>query len=161
MAEKVQQIVARLAEKGEETAAFFRALAPEDWDAQIYTEGTGWRVQHVLCHFVSAERSFVRLFQNIVAGGEGAPRDMDIDVFNEAEVAGMADLEPADLIAGFEEARAALIDFMRGLDDSDLDRQGRHPWFGVDRLEKFVKLVYRHNMIHQRDIRRALDGTGS
>jgi hypothetical protein len=48
---------------------------------------------------------------------------------------------------------AALVE---GLNDADLDREGRHPFFGVDRVEKFAKLVYRHNMLHERDVRRAL-----
>jgi hypothetical protein len=124
----------------------------------VYTEGTDWTPREVMCHFVSAERAFLRIFQDVAAGGEGAPEDLDINEFNEGEVAGMADESPRALLEQFREARAALIAFMQTLDDADLDRQGRHPWFGFDKMEKFTKLVYRHNMIHQRDIRRTLNG---
>ena len=41
-------------------------------------------------------------------------------------------------------------------DETDLDREGRHPFFGPSALEKLLKLVYRHNMLHLRDIRHAL-----
>jgi hypothetical protein len=54
-----------------------------------------------------------------------------------------------------------MIVLLRGFDEADLDRQAHHPWLGFDRVEKFVKLVYRHNMIHQRDVRRTLGGSRS
>lgn len=161
MGEKIDQLTARLTEKGAETAAFFRSLQPDDWEQQIYTEGTQWQVKQVMAHFVSAERSFKWLFADVVAGGEGSPEGMDIDTFNEAEVARLNDTPPDVLITQFEQARAALVDFMRGLEDADLERTGRHPWFGVEKMEKFVKLVYRHNMIHERDVRRALEKSAS
>jgi hypothetical protein len=40
--------------------------------------------------------------------------------------------------------------------EADFDRVGYHPWFGDTPLENMLKLVYRHNMIHQRDIEKAL-----
>jgi hypothetical protein len=42
------------------------------------------------------------------------------------------------------------------LKDSDLEKHGYHPWFGDVDLGSMAKLVYRHNLIHLRDIRRAL-----
>jgi hypothetical protein len=113
-------------------------------------------VRQVLCHFVSAERAYVRNLRDLLSGGQGAPDDFVIDDFNAREVASMGDLAPADLIARFEATRAATVALVQGMDDSDLTREGRHPFFGWDRLEKFLKLIYRHTMLHERDIRRAL-----
>jgi uncharacterized protein (TIGR03083 family) len=156
MSDRTEPITARLIEKGQETAAFFRALTPQQWQARVYTEGSQWDARQVLCHFVSAERAFLRIFEDVMQGGPGAPEGFNIDRFNEREVSQMAMLAPQELIAQFEQVRAAVVAFVQGLDDSDLDREGRHPFFGVDRLEKFLKLIYRHNMIHERDVRRAL-----
>jgi uncharacterized protein (TIGR03083 family) len=156
MGERTAPILARLEEKGMETAAFFRSLDGAGWQAAVYSEGARWAVRDVLAHFVSAERAFLVIFQEVMRGGEGAPEGFDIDRFNQFEVANLASVPPDELVAQFEQARAATVDFVRGLADSDLDREGRHPFFGVDRLEKFLKLIYRHNMIHERDIRRAL-----
>jgi hypothetical protein len=61
------------------------------------------------------------------------------------------------MITAFEETRAATLSVIESLSDSDLDRQGRHPWLGVAELEKIIKLIYRHNMLHQRDIQKALE----
>lgn len=158
MADRLNTIIERLRDKGAETLAFFEALAPDEWEIVVYTEGTDWTPREVMCHFVSAERAFLRIFEDVAAGGEGAPEGLDIDAFNEGEVAGMADESPPALLAQFRAARAATVAFLQTLTDADLDREGRHPWFGFDKIEKFVKLTYRHNMIHQRDIRRTLNG---
>ncbi len=158
MGDRVDPIVSRLKSKAEETVVFFNALAPDEWEAQVYTDGAEWCVREVLGHFVSAERSLLLMFKDVMRGGEGAPADFDIDRFNKSQVGKLADLTPADLLRQFEAARAQTVDFVSGLDDADLDRVGRHPWFGFDRMEKFLKLLYRHNMLHERDIRRALGG---
>lgn len=161
MADRITQLAARLRDKGAETVEFFQTLPPAAWQSTVYTEGSAWDVRQVLCHFVSAERSFLVLFENIIAGGEGSPEGFDIDHFNEREVSRMADLAAGELIAQFEQTRAAMVAFVEKMADADLDREGRHPFFGVDRLEKFVKLIYRHNMLHERDIRRSLDGSAT
>lgn len=158
MGGQVEQILKRLTDEGQKTLAFFRALTPEGWQAQVYTEGTQWSVRQVLCHFVSAERAIARYGRDILSGGEGAPEDFVIDEFNEREVAAMAGATHEDLIAQFEQARQATIAMVAAMSEDDLAREGRHPWFGWDRIDKFLKLVYRHNMIHQRDVRRALEG---
>lgn len=161
MTERTDYLATRLREKGAATAEFFRALPPAAWQATVYTEGAAWDARQVLCHFVSSERAFLRLFEDILAGGEGSPEDFDINRFNESQVGKMADLSADELIAQFEATRAEMIALVERLDDADLEREGRHPFFGVDRLEKFVKLIYRHNMLHERDIRRALDGSAA
>jgi hypothetical protein len=79
---------------------------------------------------------------------------MDIDEFNEREVGGMADRTIGDLLPEFERLRIETVDLVRGMREADLSREGRHPFFGRSSLEKLLKLVYRHNMIHLRDIRR-------
>lgn len=149
-------ILKRLSQEMETTLAFFWALDEADWGRRVYSEGGRWTVREVLCHFVSAEDGFLKLARNILDGGEGAPEGMDIDVFNEREVGAMAWRGPTDLLPEFERLRTEIVDLVRGMSESDFDREGRHPFFGRSSLEKLLKLVYRHNMIHIRDIRRAL-----
>jgi hypothetical protein len=45
---------------------------------------------------------------------------------------------------------------MNGLSADDLVKTGRHPWLGIAPLEDMIQLLYRHNQIHQRDIRKLL-----
>lgn len=156
MSRRRDLISSRLTDEGESVLAFFRGLDEADWKRRVYTEGSQWTVRQVLCHFVSVENGFLRLARNILDGGEGAPEGMDIDEFNEREVGAMAGRTPADLLPEFERRRAEMVTLVRGMSDADFDREGRHPFFGRSSLEKLLKLVYRHNMMHLRDVRRVL-----
>ncbi|MEW6567902.1 MAG: DinB family protein [Chloroflexota bacterium] len=157
MDETLALILRRLTTEGEKTAAFFEALGPDDWDQQVYTTGSRWRARHILAHFVSAERAYGRTLCQVLAGESGLPRDFDLDAFNEAEVASLIALDTPSLLAAFRQARAETVDLVSSLDSDDLAQRGYHPWFGDSALEDMLKLIYRHNAIHQRDVRRALD----
>ncbi len=162
MSDRRDHIAARLGERGAETLAIFMTLGPDEWDSPVYpADDAGaplWTAREVLCHFISAERSFLALFQDVLAGGPGAPEDFDIDRFNRGQVAKMAGIPIEELLEQFAAVRAEVIAFVRALADTDLDREGRHPFFGVVSLEKALKLIYRHNALHERDMRRALGG---
>jgi DinB superfamily len=157
MTSRKDQILKRLAEEGAKAAEYLRGLPPAAWEQQVYTTGGLWRVREVLCHFVSTEVAVARYGRDILAGGLGAPDDLVIDEFNETQVGGMADREPAGLIVEFERQRAVTLNMVQGMGDADFDRVGRHPWFGRAPLEDMLRLIYRHTMIHLRDVRRALE----
>ena len=157
MSNRQDLIVKRLFEEGQKTAAYFAGLAPPALEQQVYLTGPTWRVRDLLAHFVSAEETLKLYGLQILAGGPGAPEDFIIDEFNAIQVSGLRAMDPAALVQRFAAARAETVALVRGMADSDLDRIGRHPWFGNVPLEQMLKLVYRHNMLHERDIRRALE----
>ncbi len=157
MPNRQELILKRLQEEGQKVAAYFRMLSEGRFAQQVYTTGPEWNVRNVLAHLASAEHYLGVLAKEILAGGQGAPDDFVIDDFNAIQVAGLADLAVAELIQQFEAARAANIEVVRGMSDGDFDRIGRHPWFGRVPLENMLKLVYRHNMLHERDVRKALE----
>lgn len=149
-------ILKRLAEEGAKTAAFFQTLTPEQFQQQVYLTGPQWRARDLLAHFVSAEHIYHHFGQQILAGGEGAPPDFVIDEFNATQVASLREATTDQLLAQFTEARTITIDMVLGMQDADFDRPGRHPWFGRVPLENMLKLLYRHTMLHERDIRKAV-----
>ena len=63
---------------------------------------------------------------------------------------------PADLIDKLRDSRAVSIAMVVAFSDDDLDRWGNHPLLGQMALEDFVKLIYRHDKMHMRDVQRAL-----
>ncbi len=149
-------LVKRLANEGLKTLDFFRALSPEERSQPVYVAGSGWTPHDILCHLLSAEQGFHHLISDILLGGPGAPEDMDIDAFNEQQVRGMAGADFATALQALSQARVTTLEIVRTLRPGDLDRQGRHPLLGIVTLEQMLKLIYRHAMIHQRDIRRAI-----
>ncbi len=157
MPDRQELIVRRLIDEGQKTGAFFHTLAEADFSKPVYETGPRWRVRDVLAHFLSTERTVVYYVRQVLAGGQGAPEGLVIDDFNAAQVAGLGEVAPAELIRQFEVARAVTVAMARDLSEADLERTGRHPWFGQAVLEDMLKLVYRHTMLHERDIRRALE----
>jgi hypothetical protein len=156
MAETPERLAERLNGDGFKTLEFFRRLSPEQVDCSVYTDGSSWKVRQILAHFVSTEKAFSMLIKDVLGGGFGAPEEFEIDRFNENEVAGLDLLPFQDLLVEFGTLRSGNIQLVQGMTLSDMSRMGRHPFLGMTTLEEIVKLLYRHNQIHQRDMRKAL-----
>jgi hypothetical protein len=166
MPETAAHLAERLNNEGMKTLAFFKELTTEQWEQPVYggessVEQDGrlvWGVHQILAHIVSSEESFERLIADIAAGGSGAPPDFNIDTFNQKEVIGLQDRSSLELLSRFAELRLANTRFVAQLKEEDLVKIGRHPFLGMAPLLDIIKLVYRHDQLHLRDIRRALAG---
>lgn len=156
MSETPTFLAERLEAEGAKSLDFFSSLADEQWQTEVYTEGTTWSVRNVLAHFVMAEKSFIVLFANIQQSGSGVPEDFDIDRHNARRQKEAAALSPRELIDQFKTVRAQMVSWVAALNADDLEKRGRHPFFGMTTLAEMIKMVYRHNQIHLRDVRRTL-----
>ncbi|MGW8143107.1 MAG: DinB family protein [Anaerolineales bacterium] len=159
MENELEHIRKRLSDEGDKTVAFFNALEPADWKKQVYTTGSGWRVGDILAHFISAERAYQYYLQRVLEGGSGAPESLDIDQFNEAEVATMNE-PPAELLNSYIQVRQDTILLTNKLNEADLRRVATHPWFDEKEIGWYLKLIYRHNTMHRMDIRKSLKAGG-
>ena len=155
MPKSPQFLAKRLRTEGEKMTAFFAELSDADWDQTVYTEGTMWTIQNVLLHFVTAEQGFLKLFADIVDGGEGASADFDIDRYNASQQEKGKSLTRQELLAQFQAVRKEMADWVEGLSADDLAKEGRHPFLEKTTLEAMIKMVYRHNQIHYRDMRKS------
>lgn len=154
---EIAHLQERLSAEGEKTARFFEALPPEAWAAPVYSTGPAWGVSQLLAHFVSAERGYLHYMRATIQGGAGVPRDFDIDAFNAEQVESLSGHAPAQLLDAFRDVRRQTCEFVAALQPGDLDRIGYHPWFGDESLAFLLKLIYRHPMLHLRDIRLAME----
>ncbi len=156
MPDTPQWLSERLTNEGEKTIAFFEKLTPDQWDMEVYTDGSHWRVRQVLAHIAMSEHSLCRLVTNIAGGGPGAPLDFDINAYNERKVREVQDLRPDELITLFHNNRQETARVTAALSVEDLARTGRHPYLGTTALADILKIIYRHNQIHIRDLRKTL-----
>jgi uncharacterized damage-inducible protein DinB len=147
---------AKLQSEGEKVFAYFSALAPEQWHQVIDSESAEWTVRSVLAHLVSAEQGFLKIFASIRDGGPGASDDFDIDRYNASQQDKLADVPPAELMTRYQAVRAEMTTFAASLTESDLQKQGRHPALGITTLADMLKLVYLHNTMHLRDVKRVI-----
>lgn len=146
----------KLRTEGEKLVGFFTGLSASQWEVKVYTEGASWTTRSTLAHLMTAERAFVRLFEQIRLGGQGVSEDFVIDRYNAAQQKWTLDLSPQQLLASYVAVRGEMVSWVSALGDSELERQGRHPYLGMTTLREMIKMIYIHNQLHYRDIRRAL-----
>jgi uncharacterized protein (TIGR03083 family) len=155
MSETVE-LAEKLKLEGGKLSGFFAELTDGQWRTEVYTEGSVWTIRNILAHLVTSERAFVQLFERIRQTGEGVPEDFSIDRYNARQQEKTAELTPQELLDQFKAVRADMIQWVLGIGDSDLEKTGRHPFLGVTTLREMIKMIYIHNQLHARDLRRAL-----
>ncbi|MBK8822729.1 MAG: DinB family protein [Anaerolineales bacterium] len=153
---EVNVIAEKLISEGEKFVGIFSALTDEQWQTEVYTEGATWTIRNVLSHFVTSERGLVKLFEQIRQGGSGAADDFSIDRYNESQQKKTQDLPVAELIELYKSTRAETVTWVSGLQESELEIIGRHPFLETTTLREMVKMLYIHNQVHYRDLKKVL-----
>jgi hypothetical protein len=153
---RLQALIARLERGQRKTTEAFRGLSPAQWELSIYDDPATWTPRNILAHFLSSERELLRLCQNVADGGPGAPEGFDFDAFNANQQPLYQDLRPAELIDQQEAARAQTLQWLHTLEESQLDRVGRHPALGEISLETMILAIYGHQLLHMRDLQSKL-----
>lgn len=157
MSDDLQTLLNRLDKECEKTKELFSSLTPGQRGQTIYRTSPEWTSRNILAHLVSAEREFLRLFQDICAGGGGAPEDFSPDEFNAREQVRMANISFQDLLVEFLKLRGETVNWVTGLSAEDLLKQGNHPVLGTICLADMISSLTLHAHLHCRDIRRVLE----
>ena len=153
---EVNELAKKLKTEGEKFATFFSDLNDDQWKIEVYTEGTMWTIRNILSHFVTSERGLVKLFEQIRQGGPGSPEDFSIDRYNARQQEKTKDLTSVELLEHYKSVRANSIDWVSSLQDSELEIEGRHPFLLETTLREMIKMLYIHNQMHYRDLRKVL-----
>lgn len=150
------ELAEKLKSEGEKFYEIFSNLTDEQWKAEVYTEGTTWSIRNVLSHFVTSERGLVKLFEQIRQGGGGAADDFSIDRYNAAQQEKTKEFTSTQLLDQYKVVRANSVMWVSGLNEEDLEIKGRHPFLEVTTIREMVKMLYLHNQIHYRDLKKVL-----
>ena len=153
---EITELAEKLKTEGEKFIEFFSGVNETQWQQEVYTEGEMWTIRNVLSHFVTSERGLVKLFEQIRQGGAGAADDFSIDRYNASQQAKTKDLSPVELLEQYKEVRANSVAWVSGLKDEELEIKGRHPFLGETVLREMVKMLYIHNQLHYRDLKKSL-----
>jgi uncharacterized protein (TIGR03083 family) len=157
MSARKDLLLKRLTEEGERTLKYFGALTEAQLAQAVYASGPGWDARGVLAHMLWTERAFNHYNRDVLNGGPGAPDDFDIDGYNAEQTPVYASHAAPDLLSQFEAERAETLRLVSQSAEADFDRQAYHPFLGRTTLEEILKLLYRHTMLHARDVRKALE----
>ena len=150
------ELAEKLRSEGERFVSIFRGLADDQWNQEVYTEGTTWTIRNILAHFVTSERGLIKLFEQIRQGGTGAADDFSIDRYNAAMQERTKDSAPADLIEQYQQIRANSVAWVSGLKVDELEIVGRHPFLEMTTIREMIKMLYIHNLTHYRDMKKVL-----
>ena len=153
---ELNDLADKLNSEGEKFISLFAGLNDEQWISEVYTEGETWTIRNVLSHFVTSERGLVKLFERIRQTGEGSSEDFSIDRYNAAQQQKTKDVSPQELLEQYKAIRADSIAWTLSLAESDLEKQGRHPFLGMTTIREMIKMLYIHNQLHYRDMKKVL-----
>ncbi|NWG06324.1 MAG: DinB family protein [Chloroflexi bacterium] len=153
---ELDELADKLKSEGEKFFSLFAGLTDDQWNAEVYTEGETWTIRNVLAHFVTSERGLVKLFEQIRLGGTGSSDDFSIDRYNASMQARTKGLSPQELLEQFKEVRDTSIAWTLSLSEADLEKQGRHPFLGMTSIREMIKMLYLHNQLHYRDMKKVL-----
>ena len=150
------ELAEKLKAEGEKFISIFSGLTEDQWQTEVYTEGTIWTMRNILSHFATSERGLLKLFEKIRQGDPGSPDDFSIDRYNAAMQERMKEATPQELLEQYKEVRAKAIAWVSGLNESELEITGRHPFLGQTVIREMIKMLYIHNLTHYRDMKKAL-----
>lgn len=153
---ELTDLAEKLKIEGERFAAIFDSLTDEQWNMEVYTEGSVWTIRNVLSHFVTSERGLLKLFEQIRQGGTGAADDFSIDRYNAAMQERTKEATARELLEQYKEVRAKAIAWVSGLKEPELEIAGRHPFLGHTVIREMIKMLYIHNLTHYRDMKKVL-----
>ena len=153
---EIDELAEKLRSEGEKFASLFSAIRDDQWQREVYTEGTTWTIRNVLSHFVTSERGLLKLFEQIRQGGQGAADDFSIDRYNAAMQERTKSATAQELLEQYKAIRADSIAWTLSIAESDLEKQGRHPFLGMTTIREMIKMLYIHNMTHYRDMKKVL-----
>ena len=153
---EITELAEKLKSEGEKIVAIFSDIKDDQWQMEVYTEGTTWTIRNVLSHFVTSERGLIKLFEQIRQGGAGAAEDFSIDRYNAAMQERTKSASPHELMEQYKEVRANAIQWVSSLKESELEITGRHPFLGQTAIREMIKMLYIHNQLHYRDMKKAL-----
>lgn len=128
----------------------------DGWDTQIYSDGAAWTARQLLIHLVISNQGLNNQVFGIAEGREVIPPDFDINRYNKRSVEKKAEMTNAEARASLNEARTALFQWMAAVDDSVLEREGRHASLQIMSLEVMLQLIADHERAHADDIARVL-----
>ncbi len=156
MSDKAKQLAEKLHSEGEKTLSFFQSLPTEAWTKRVYADGASWNVRGVFEHLSISEHTLRLVFEQIVATGVGSPEGYDVNGFNHEKTGRFATLSLEGLSELYANTRMKTVAFARELSDDQLAIRARHPALGDTSLEEMLKLVYLHNLMHTRDVKKVL-----
>ena len=121
-------------------------------DATLTTpDAEGWSARDVVAHLRIINRLGLRERLELMlrdAPGPGGPFLPDVNEHQSLAASGYRDLPTLELLTAFAAERAATVAWLRGLDEADLARSGRHEFAGPVTATHLLHHMAFHDLMH-------------
>jgi hypothetical protein len=160
MSERIDELRSHLENRHAETWPFLQGLKESDMPVEVYSSEDGsWNVKDLLGHLADGEQGNLGQAMRLVAGEQTVPEGFDLDRWNRGAVRRAAKASPTDLLEVIAESYSSALDFLETLDESDLDKVGRHSTGQMMNVEEFLRRMVNHRLEHVTDIQSALESS--
>ena len=131
------------------------ALSKADLDKHQHG---GWSPRQVIHHLADSEaQSYARLRRLIAEPSGAIIQGYDEGAWANSEILGYTELPIDSSLAVFLAVRAASLDIVKRLKESDLNRAGVHTESGEYSIAKWIKVYMNHPRDHGNQIKEALE----
>jgi hypothetical protein len=158
MTPRLEQLQQRLIESNAYVNRVLDSVG-DRWNAQIYSDGAAWTARQLLIHLAISNQGLNNQVVGIAEGREIIPADFDINRYNKRSVEKRADMSIDEARASLNETREALLNWMATIDDSVLEREGRHASLQIMSVASILETTADHERAHADDIARVLEIT--
>ena len=130
------------------------ALSISDLDKH---QPDGWSPRQVIHHLADSEaQSYARLRRLVAEPAGTIIQGYDESAWAESAILGYKTLPVENSIAVFLGVRAASLDILKRLEESDLQRTGEHTEYGPFSVARWVEVYIKHPVDHGNQIKEAL-----
>ena len=156
MSERIQKIKQRLMDSRTRLNQVLDQVG-DRWETQVYAEGAAWTVRQLAVHLMITDKGQTNTIQGIAKGEEVVPADFDLERYNRRSVEKRADMSVQDIRDNLAANAAERYIWLDTVDDSTLDKKGRHGSLAILSIEEILGVIANHERDHANDIAKALN----
>jgi uncharacterized damage-inducible protein DinB len=131
--------------------AFVRGL--DEAAVQQPAVTNAWNPREITSHLVDAERAHRRFIEAAAAGNPPAKlENFDLNAWNAGRIAKRAGQSLAELLAAYDQERAATVALLQGLPDDAWAKAGDHPALGHVTVEYVARMIGLHERAHLQEM---------
>jgi uncharacterized damage-inducible protein DinB len=151
MSAQLESIVPKMEATHARFVAFVTAL--DETAVQQPAAGNAWNPREIVGHLVDAERAHRRFIEAVAADNPPAKvENFDLNAWNAGRVAKRAQQSLQELLASYDEERAATVAVLRGLPDDAWEKSGDHPALGYVSVAYVARIIGLHERAHLQEM---------
>jgi uncharacterized damage-inducible protein DinB len=150
--ERIESHIARLQDSRKRLNAVLDRVPEGLWEQVIYHDGAQWTLRQLLIHLMVVDAGQNNVTMAVAEGKNLIPEDYDINRFNSSSVGKRKDVTVAEARTALAQSRDSLIAWLNQIDDSVLEKEGRHAILQTMTIDQMLGVIASHEEGHTKDI---------